>query len=90
VPIASWILLGTSAVATGVAIGFGSATLGDKRQYAQVPADSTADAFHRDKIVTNVAWGVAASAAIAAVVVWLVVPDTATRARAASAMYSLP
>jgi hypothetical protein len=78
VPLASWIALGASAVAAGVAIGFGSATLTAKRDYAVIPAQSTADAFERDKTVTNAAWGTALVAAAAAVIIWRVTPDTST------------
>jgi hypothetical protein len=76
VPAASFVALGVSAASVAVAIGFGSATLRAKRDYAAVPAQSTADTFQRDKIVTNVAWGTAAVTVITAVVLWLAAPDT--------------
>jgi hypothetical protein len=65
-------------VASGVAIGFGSATLAAKRDYASVPASSTADAFARDKLFTNIAWGVALAAVAAAVLFWVFAPDRGT------------
>jgi hypothetical protein len=74
VPAASFVALGISAASAAIAIGFGVATIGAKRDYAAIPAQSTADTFQRDKIITNAAWGVAATAAIGAVVIWLVAP----------------
>jgi hypothetical protein len=82
VPVGSWVALGASAVSAGVAIGFGEATLSAKHAYAVLPAQSTADAFQRDRIVTNAAWGAALVAAVAAVVVWLVTPADAGAKRA--------
>jgi hypothetical protein len=75
VPLTTWVALGACAVSVGVAVGFGLATVSEKRSYSMVPAPSTADAFHRDKLITNVAWGVAAASAVTALVAWLMAPE---------------
>ncbi len=92
VPAGSWVALGTSAVSAGLAIGFGEATLSAKHAYAVLPAQGSADAFQRDKIVTNAAWGAALVAAVAAVVIWLVTPADAgpKRAHPVGAVYPPP
>jgi len=75
VPTSAWIAFGVGGVAAAVATTFGLFTLGAKSNFDNGDTtQSTADAFHRDKAITNVAWIVAGAAAAAGVVLWAASP----------------
>lgn len=71
VPAVSWIAYGVSIVATGVAIGFGIATLNDESTVHAHPTEDNRDAFTRDRTVTFVSLGSAAVGAVVGTVIYL-------------------
>jgi hypothetical protein len=76
-PTSAWIAFGVGGVAAAVATTFGLFTLGAKSNFDNGDtAQSTADTFHRDKAITNVAWIVAGAALATGAVIWIASPRT--------------
>jgi hypothetical protein len=73
-PAATWLSFGVAAASAGVAVVFGLLTNTAQSDFNADPTESNASTFRRDKLVTNVAWGIAAAGAIAGVVFWLTAP----------------
>ncbi|MEO8796958.1 MAG: hypothetical protein ABI551_03660 [Polyangiaceae bacterium] len=70
-PAVSWIAYGVGIVATGIAVGFGIATLNDESTVHAHPTQDNRDAFTRDRTVTFVSLGTAAVGAVAGTVIYL-------------------
>jgi|SRR5580658_1616590 hypothetical protein len=75
VPTGSWVALGVSVASAAVGVGFGVSALNANSDYASTGAESDADAFRRDRVITNVAWGAAIASAVTGVVFWLAAPN---------------
>ena len=77
VPTATWIAFGIGGAAAAVATTFGLFTASAKSNFdGGDTTQSTADTFHRDKAITNIAWSVAGLAAATGVVLWIAAPRT--------------
>ena len=82
-PTAAWLALGlggAAAVTTGV-LGF--VTLSDKRAFEDHPTQDGLDGFHRDRLLTNVALGVAVVALGTGIALWVFAPSRNPEPRAA-------
>jgi hypothetical protein len=81
-PLGSWIAFGVAGAAAATSGVFGALTLGAKSDFDARPTAGAADSFERNRLITNVALGVAGAAAIAGVVLWVAKPSPAQRASA--------
>jgi len=81
IPVGSWIAFGVAGVSAGIAGVFGAMTVSAYNDFNDAPSQESNDDFHRDKLVTNVCVGVAATAAAVGVIVAL----TAGRPRGGAA-----
>jgi hypothetical protein len=88
VPAATWALGGAFVAATVVAGVFGVLTLNDQAQFNSLPTQNTADAFNRDRLITNVAWLTGGVTALAGVVI-LIVGAASPRKRVAVAPFTM-
>jgi len=79
VPLGTWIALGAGVAAGAAAATFGVMTLGAKDDFDANPTTANADAFERDRLVTNVLVGVTAAAVLTAGAFFLFTPRRTTR-----------
>ena len=75
-PTATWISFGVAGAAVATGVVFGLVTLKAKSDYDARPTSDGRDAFHRDVAITDVAFGVAAAAALLGVGWWLLAPSS--------------
>jgi hypothetical protein len=76
-PLGTWIAFGIAGAA-GIASGiFGGLTLGAKSDYDARPTSASADAFDRNRLITNIGLAVTGVAAITGVVLWIAKPARA-------------
>ncbi len=76
IPTASWVATGVGVAAAAVGGAFGALTLGAQKRYEGSSTQAIADEFYLDKTVTNAAWITAGASLAAAIVIWIVAPDT--------------
>lgn len=81
-PAATWVcfgIAGAGAIVTGV---FGGLTVAAQSDFDTEPTRDHADAFDRDKLVTNIALGTTLAAAAAGTIIWII--DATTRSPSVS------
>lgn len=75
VPTSTWIAFGIGGAAAAVATTFGLFAVSMKSNFdGGDTTQTTADTFHRDKAIANIAWSVAGIAAATGVILWIAAP----------------